>query len=174
MVMDDPVPFGSQAWFLTLGLLLFARGMDFLSTWVATPNLLLEANPVARRLGWKWGSLLNLAICFAVAFWPVPAIVVATTSLLVAARNFKSAWAMRALGEHQYRFWFSSVMAQTSLGLYLLCLFGETLLTALVGLAVMFFGQDHEALLAIGMGIVGYALAVLFFTLLSMWRAWRR
>ena len=32
-----------------------ARGMDFLSTWVATPNLVLEGNPIAKKLGWKMG-----------------------------------------------------------------------------------------------------------------------
>ena len=29
--------------------------MDFLSTWVATPNLVLEGNPIAKKLGWRWG-----------------------------------------------------------------------------------------------------------------------
>ena len=83
-----------------LFLLLFvARGMDFLSTWVATPNLVLEGNPIAKKLGWKWGIPLNLALCVGLAFWPLPAIVISTTSVLVAARNFQSAWLMRSLGE---------------------------------------------------------------------------
>ena len=29
-----------------------ARGLDFLSTWLVTPKLELEANPLMRRLGW--------------------------------------------------------------------------------------------------------------------------
>ena len=40
--MEDPVPFGSRAYLVMLVLLVFSRGMDFLSTWVATPNLVLE------------------------------------------------------------------------------------------------------------------------------------
>jgi len=37
--MDEAVPFGSGDSFVYLGLLLLARGTDFLSIWVATPNL---------------------------------------------------------------------------------------------------------------------------------------
>jgi len=47
-------------YFLFLSLLLFARGADFLSTWIATPNLILEGHPIARRLRWKWGIPLNV------------------------------------------------------------------------------------------------------------------
>ena len=88
--MEDLIPFGSARYFLILALLLFARGMDFLSTWIATPNLVLEANPIAKKLGWKWGMAVNLLLCPAFALWPLPAIVIITTSLLVAARNFQS------------------------------------------------------------------------------------
>ena len=49
--------FGSRDYCLMVLLLAFARGMDFLSTWVATPNLVLEGNPVAKLLGWRWGAL---------------------------------------------------------------------------------------------------------------------
>src|SRR5438093_11119564 len=101
--MDDFLPFPSRDYFLMLLLLLVARGMDFLSTWVATPNLLLEGNPIAKKLGWKWGIVINVAMCFALAFYAVTAIVVATTSLLVAARNLQSAWLMRSLGESSLR-----------------------------------------------------------------------
>ena len=82
-----------------LALLVFARGMDFLSTWIATPNLVLEGNPIAKKLGWRWGLLLNVVLVLALALWPLSAIVISTTSVLVAARNFQSAWLMRSLGE---------------------------------------------------------------------------
>jgi len=168
--MEDAVDFASRDYLITLALLVFARGLDFLSTWFATPTLVLEANPVAKRLGWKWGGLLNLAICVAVARWPVAATVIVTVSLLVAARNFKSAWIMRTLGEPQYRFWMSEVMAQTSRRRFLFSLLGETLPTALVGAAVMLFAGEQPMALAVGLGIVGYAGAVLFYTLLAVWR----
>jgi hypothetical protein len=171
-VTDEFVPFGSRAYVLTLVLLLVARGSDILSTWVATPNLVLEGNPIAKRLGWKWGLPINLGLCVAFAYWPSPAVVISTTSLLVAARNFQSAWLMRSWGEHLYRQWHVERLQGTSLALYLFCLFGQTVLTASVGAGVYYFSSaEHEWILgAIGLGIIGYATAVLFFTLLGLWR----
>jgi hypothetical protein len=175
-MMEEFVNFGSRTYALVLLLLLVARGMDFLSTWVATPNMVLEGNPIAKRLGWKWGIPLNLVMCFGFAFWPLPAIVISTTSVLVAARNFQSAWLMRSLGEQVYREWHVERVQETNVTLYLFCLFAQTALTAGVGAAVIYFsaqGLDwarEPALLAIGLGIIAYALAVAFYTLLGIWR----
>lgn len=170
--MDDFVPFGSRTYALVGLLLLVARGMDFLSTWVATPNLVLEGNPIAKKLGWRWGMAVNLVLCFIFAFWPLPAIVISTTSVLVAARNFQSAWLMRSLGEHLYREWHVERVQETSVTLYLFCLFAQTTLVGGVGGAVIYFTnwQRDPVLMAIGLGIVAYALAVAFYTLLGIWR----
>src|SRR5512140_2018252 len=97
--MDEFVPFGCRLYAICFLLLFVARSMDILSTRVATPNLVLEGNPIAKKLGWNWGIPFNVAACLGLAFWPVSAIVVSTTSLLVAARNFQSAWLMRTMGE---------------------------------------------------------------------------
>jgi hypothetical protein len=144
--------------------------MDFLSTWVATPHLLLEGNPLARRLGWKWGALLNLALCCVFAFWPMTAIIIITAGLLVAAHNFHSAWLMRSMGEAAYREWFLERVWETPRFLYFACLCGETVLTAMPGLALILFCEDDSIPFAVGYGIVGYAGIVLFYTSLSLWR----
>ena len=139
--MDDTFPFASRDYFLLLLLLIFARGMDFLSTWIATPNLVLEGNPLAKKLGWKWGLLLNVVLVGVLARWPLSAIVVATASVLVAARNFQSAWLMHSLGEENYRRWHVERVQETRITLYLFCLAGNTLLTAGVGAALIYFSQ---------------------------------
>ncbi len=169
---DDFVQFGSRAYALTFLMMLVCRGMDFLSTWVATPNMVLEGNPIAKKLGWRWGIPLNIGLCFAFAFWPLPAIVISTTSVLVAARNFQSAWLMRSLGEQLYRDWHVERIQETSVTLYLFCLFAQTLLTAGVGAAVILFSNsDRQPILTgIGCGIIAYAAAVAVFTMLSIWR----
>ncbi|MBM3877696.1 MAG: hypothetical protein FJ386_13440 [Verrucomicrobia bacterium] len=169
--MEESVAFGSVQYWVMLALLVFARGMDFLSTWIATPNLLLEANPIARKLGWRWGAVFNAVICVLAAAWTLAAIVVSTTSLLVAARNFKSAWFMRVLGEDRYRAWVGDLIDQAGIRTQLVCLLGETSLTAFIGAAVVYFGWNHLVLLSIGVGIVAYAGAVAFYTLLSLWRS---
>ena len=168
--MEDFIPFASRNYGLLFLLLVVSRGMDFLSTWVATPNMVLEGNPLAKKLGWKWGIPLNLVLCFAFAFWPLPAIVISTTSVLVAARNFQSAWLMRSLGEQLYRDWHIERVQETSVTLYLFCLFAQTALMGGVGAAVVYFSEWRLVPLAIGLGIVAYALAVAFYTLLGIWR----
>ena len=172
--MDDFLAFGSRDHLITLGLLVFARAMDFLSTWFATPNLLLEANPLARRMGWRWGIAFNLLLCLAAAHWPFSGIVIVTTSLLVAARNFKSAWLMRALGEADYSALMGEAMHRSPSRDYYLSVLGETLLFGLVGIGVILASEWPSLTLAIGLGMVAYAGAVLFYSLLVVWRTgWR-
>jgi hypothetical protein len=172
-MMDDTIPFASREYFLFVALLTFSRGMDFLSTWIATPNLVLEGNPIAKKLGWKWGVPLNVAICLGLALWPLSAIVVSTASVLVAARNFQSAWLMRSLGEEIYRHWHVERVQETRVTLYLFCLAGNTLLTAAVGAALIYFSHLQLVPFAIGMGMIAYAVAVAFYTLLAVWRIHR-
>ena len=168
--MEESIPFGSRAYLLFLALLLLARGMDLLSTWVATPNLVLEGNPLAKRLGWKLGGLFNLVLCFAFASWPMAAVIIATAGFLVAAHNFKSAWLMRSLGEEGYRDWFVGQITQTPSPLYWFCLLGQTGLTALIGGALLAFSPVDSIPFAIGLGIVAFAVIVLFYTGISVWR----
>ena len=171
--MGDTVTFASRDYCLMLLLLVFARGMDFLSTWIATPNLVLEGNPLAKKLGWQWGLLLNLVLVGVLALWPLSAIVVATASVLVAARNFQSAWLMHSLGEETYRQWHIERVRETRVTLYLFCLAGNTLLTAGVGVALIYSSNLRLAPFAIGMGMVAYAIAVALYTLLAIWRIHR-
>jgi uncharacterized membrane protein YbaN (DUF454 family) len=176
--MDGTIPFASHAYFLFLALLVFSRGMDFLSTWIATPNLVLEGNPLAKKLGWKWGVALNVVLVAVLAMWPLSAIVIATASVLVAARNFQSAWLMHSLGEAAYREWHVQRIQETRVTLYLFCLAGNTLLTASVGAALIYSSRtetgDWQLVpFAVGMGIVTYAIAVAFYSVLAIWRLHR-
>jgi hypothetical protein len=164
------VDVGSMAWWIHLAFLLFGRAADLFSTWLATPNLALEANPLARRLGWRFGLPLNLALALVTASWPLLAISLTTTSLLVAARNFQHAWLMRTLGESGYRLWFSECIARSRRGLVVVSHLGEALLTAVVGAALLFFSGFRLVPFGIGLGIVAYATAVAVFTTISLWR----
>jgi len=170
--MEDFVPFGSRDYLITLGLLIFARGMDFLSTWFATPTLALEANPVAKRLGWKWGILLNVALCLTAACWPLAALILVTTSMLVAARNFKSAWLMRSLGEEGYSMLVGEALMRSGWRTYMISLFGEAGLVSLLGVGVAFTSEWPSVALAVGVGMIAYAVAVVFYSLLAFW--WSR
>jgi hypothetical protein len=79
-------------------LVLVARLGDIGSTYLATPRLVLEANPIARRLGWPF-ALLTLLLAFVPYYNTAAGVLVLVPSLLVASRNFGSIWLVRALGE---------------------------------------------------------------------------
>jgi len=168
--MEETVPFWSQEYFIFLALLAFSRGMDFLSTWVATPRMVLEGNPIAKWLGWKWGGLVNATLCIGLACAPLPAIIISTTSLLVAARNFQGAWLMRTMGEEAYRFWMSERLAVGRMGLFLFCLFAQCALIAFIGVALLWYGGLLLIPVGVGIGMLGYSVAVLIYSLISVWR----
>ena len=166
--MDDTVPFGSRAYFVLLAALVAGRGADFLCTWVATPNLILEANPIARKLGWRWGLVVNGVLCDVVALGPLPAVIFCTTSLLVASHNFERAWLMRALGEDRYRRWMAEAVAESRLPLIIACYAAQTVFGGSVGAALVWFNGDQLVPLGVGLGIIGYAVAVSIFSLAAL------
>jgi hypothetical protein len=168
--MGDTVAFLSREYFLYLALLLTGRGLDILSTWIATPHLLLEGNPIAKLLGWRWGIILNLGFCLPFALVPLPALMITTMSVLVAAHNFDGAWLMRSMGEKNYRAWISRQHVHSSFPVYLLCLLSKTALWAAVGVALLSFGNGTLVPTGIGFGILGYAMVVLVYSSISVWR----
>ena len=172
---DQFVAFASRDYFLLLACVAFSRAMDFFSTWVATPNLLLEANPIARKMGWKIGITFNIILCLLFPLWPLPAIVITTTSVLVAARNFQSAWLMRSMGEINYRVFMTERLTQAPRGLFFSCIVAQSFLYALLGAFLMYFADWRLVPFAVGMGMITYALAVTVYTTISVWRvAFRR
>lgn len=155
---------------LLLLLLIVSRGMDLLSTWAATPNLVLESNPLVKKLGWKWGIPFSFSICFVFAFSSLLAIIFITASVVLAARNFHNAWLTRSMGEHRYLAWYTQRVRETPVTTFLWCLFGETVLTASVGVAIIHFSNRLPVLVGIGLGIVCYAIVVALYALLTAWR----
>lgn len=172
--MDFTIPFWSLEYLFLLGLLVFARGMDFFSTWVATPRLVLEGNPIAKWLGWKLGGVVNLILCLLCASAPLPAIVICTTSLMVAARNFQGAWLMRSMGEYNYRLWMSERRAQGSQTLFVFCLLAQCALVALIGMALVWYGGQLLVPVGIGIGLLMYCVVVLIYSLLALARRRKR
>ena len=82
-------------------LLLLARMGDVGSTYLVSPTLALEANPIARKLGWRF-AWLTLLICFVPYFNTVAGLVAIVVSLFVTASNLSRGWVVRALGEAEY------------------------------------------------------------------------
>ncbi len=111
--------------------------------------------------------MINALLSAGLALWPLPAIAVATTSLLVASRNFQSAWVMRSLGEFEYRAWLRGAFARGPAGLYWICLVAQVLLIAAVGGGLLAFSELRLVPFAIGTGILTFAVVILIFNALA-------
>lgn len=169
MPSSEFVEFGSAAWWRFAALILAGRACDLGSTYLATPRLKLEGNPIARRLGWRGGILLSVLTAVIFGAWPLIAISVTTTSALVAARNFQQAWVMRAMGERAYQAWFSEQVCRSPLWMVLGCHWAEALLAGLPGVSLLIWGEDTRVSLGIGLGLLGYAGAVAGFSTWVLW-----
>lgn len=50
-------------------ILAVCRGLDLGSTWLVSPRLEYEVNPLIRAMGWRLTLLLNGFVCFLAAWW---------------------------------------------------------------------------------------------------------
>jgi hypothetical protein len=81
--------------------LLIARSGDLASTYVVSPTLRLEMNPLARRFGWPF-AWLTLLVSFVAYYNTAVAMVAIVMSLFATASNLSRGWIVRALGETEY------------------------------------------------------------------------
>ena len=149
---------------------LFSRCMDVLSTWLVTPRLRLEANPLVRKLKWPF-ALLTLLLAFVAYYHVGMAVAVLVISLMVSGTNFSRMWMVRAWGEEEYLQFILRSARRGSLALALVSLWLFGGFFALVGLLTVFLsppGQNWT--FWIGLGIIGYAVAILFHGSLSTLR----
>lgn len=169
-MLDEFIRAGTLQWWVLTMVLWLGRGFDLGSTWLATPNLRLEANPISRRLGWRGGLALNFLIAPLFACWPPLAISLATTSTLLGARNSQQIWLMRSLGEDAYRDWIAERVAHSRLWVVRSCFLAEAFLTALIGGCLMVFSAWALVPFSIGLGILGYSFVIAVYTTLSLRR----
>jgi hypothetical protein len=81
------------------GLILLGRLGDIISTRLITPKLELEANPLMRRLGWKF-AVLTVLLCLApYVMHPALAVILVPPFLMISGSNIGKIWVVRALGE---------------------------------------------------------------------------
>jgi len=83
------------------GLILLGRLGDIISTWMITPRLDLEANPLVRRLGWRFAVLTVLICLVPYVVHPLLAVILVPPFLMISGSNISKIWVVRALGEKQ-------------------------------------------------------------------------
>lgn len=86
---------------LLAALLLVARLGDIGTTYLLSPNLKLEANPIIRRFRWPY-AIATLLICLTPYISPRGAVTILVASLLVSMSNSLRLWLVRTVGEEAY------------------------------------------------------------------------
>ncbi len=142
--------------------LLISRIGDILSTYLATPNLTLEANLIARKFKWKFG-LLTILVAFVPYYNTAIGVAVLVPSLLVCSSNFGRAWVMRTMGEREYKDMLLRVARRSSYGTSVVYVIVSSLFMAAAGMLLMMFYPDPSTDWGywFAFGIVGYSLVIL-------------
>jgi len=141
-------------------LLLIARLGDVGTTYLMSPRLVLEANPLVRRFGWPY-AVGTLVVCITPYFSLQVAVAFLMASLLVSAGNAARVWAARVMGEQAQMEWMLSLARRGRVSHAIAGVWASSLFLAAAGGVIMLFyptTEDWGFWLAIG--IVGYGVAI--------------
>lgn len=155
------ITFSGDAARNTLVVLIFlARLGDIGSTYLATPNLKLESNPIAKLGGWRFAILTVLA-CLIPFVSPPVGMTVLVLSLMVTGSNLSRGWIMRALGEDEYQAVLASAASRSSLPVALAFVMGSAASIGFAGLILLYLSGGPETWIYwASYGVALYALAM--------------
>lgn len=155
-------------------LLLISRIGDVGTTYLITPNLILEANPIVRKIGWPF-ALLTLAACLLPYVYMPLAVSALVAFLLVSASNASQIWVVRTIGERAYAAFTLELARKSKLSHALLGVATSTFFLALAGGSILlFYPSQSEWGFWLGLGVLLYAGAKGFYGTLAMLRIFRR
>jgi hypothetical protein len=155
-------------------LLLISRLGDIGTTYLITPTLRLEANPVVRKLGWPY-AIVTLLICLLPYYNEALAVMILVPFLLVSAGNAGRIWFARTIGEEEYQAILIRAARRSRPIQAILPICLSTSFMILTGLVVLFFYPDAASDWGfyLGAGIVMYGVIVGLFGMLAMRRLFR-
>jgi hypothetical protein len=78
--------------------ILLGRIGDIGSTYLATPQLRLETNPIIRKLKWPF-AIVTLLISFIAYYHAGLAVMILISTYFVCSANISKLWAIRTVGE---------------------------------------------------------------------------
>jgi hypothetical protein len=138
-------------------LLLLGRVADVGTTWLATPRLELEANPLVRRLRWPF-AVASLFVCFLAYFHTGLAYALFVASILVSASNARSIWLVRGIGEVRFLEILTEAAARSSVSRVLAWTLLEAGFPLLIGVLLWFLSGETDGWTRwAALGFWGYA-----------------
>jgi hypothetical protein len=153
-------------------LLLLSRVGDVLSTYLATPRLRLEANPIVRRLRWPY-AISSLFVSFIAYADTTVAVMLLVPCLLICASNFGKVWLLRTIGEDAYLAMLVDTARRGSLPRAVVGILVSASFTAIAGGLLMLLSSETQWGYPFGLGIVIFALTQVYFGVLSYRRIFR-
>ena len=158
----------------TLAVLIFiARLGDIGSTYLATPTLKMESNPLMRFGGWKL-AILTVFACLIPYYDAQLGLTMLVLSLLVTGSNLSKGWLMRALGETDYQAMIRSAALRSSLPAALGFSLGGAVSVWFAGAVMMFASGGSETWgYWAASGVALYGLAIGFYGAISTVKLFR-
>jgi hypothetical protein len=154
--------------------LLLARLGDLGSTYLVSPTLRLEANPIAKRLGWPF-ALFTVLLCVLPYFNTALGMVAIVVSLLATSSNLSRGWIVRALGEDEYLRVLQRAAAASTLRAGIAFAVGSSGTFAFAGLVLLVISGGPETWpFWFALGVVAYAFAMGFYSCGFLRRLYRQ
>ncbi len=127
---------------------------------MVTPGLKLEANLIAKRLGWKKMAILNIVLCFFASVSLEATVIISTASLLVSGNNFGRGLISRGLGEEKSKQMFNDALKNLSVKTILIFTLSYGFVYILLGLVVLYF-NNSLIINYISHGIIIFGIAII-------------
>jgi len=143
---------------------LISRLGDIGTTYLVSPTLRVEANPIARRLGWKY--IFATAVVALIPYRSIHGgVIVLTASFLIAASNASEAMLARFMGEESYAALNREAIQKMPvlLGLSLLCLPAIFLMMLGLMMLLLFPESSNRWGFDMAVGTMVAAAAILIF-----------
>ncbi|MEQ1484792.1 hypothetical protein [Methyloglobulus sp.] len=165
--MDD---FSNTQHFVA-AILLIARLGDIGTTYLVSPKLKLEANPIVRRFKWPF-AILTIFLCL-VPYWNIFAgIALIAAFLLVSASNSTKIFIAQTMGEEAYYNFFLELIGRAKPRVVSAWLILPAFFLSLLGYTILHFYPDPETDYGywFGFGIIMYAIVYILYTSLAFFR----
>jgi hypothetical protein len=146
-------------------LLLIGRLGDIVSTYIITPKLKLEANPIIRKFKFPF-AFATILICV-VPYWnPGFGLALIVASFLISFLNISKMWFLKTLGEDRALKLYIYVAQNSNLRLPIfLSIIACSFMAAIGLICLLFYPHSNDWGFYFGIGFVGFAVAIQIHTI---------
>lgn len=142
-------------------LILIGRLGDILSTYYATPNLVMEANIIMRKLRWPF-AVLSTLICLIPFYSTALGVMLLVPTYFVCFSNISQLGLIKLFGEDDFRKVVITAINKNGIGKMLIFLYLSNAFIISIGLMTMLISRTTEWGYWIGVGIAFFSVALLF------------